>query len=102
MKEEFIKVCKEAGTKPKALGDVLGGIAIVIGETTNAEKFKTNILLSVIRRVIKMSDEYAFEIKYKGKPVPMDMVLAILKSLNPELPVKHYIEIFSMKKKEVT
>jgi len=49
-----------------------------------------------------MSDEYAFEIKYKGKPVPMDMVLAILKSLNPELPVKHYIEIFSMKKKEVT
>jgi len=41
MKDEFIKVCKEAGTKPKALGDVLGGIAIVIGETTNAEKFKT-------------------------------------------------------------
>jgi len=43
MKDEFIKVCKEAGTKPKALGDVLGGIAIVIGETTNAEKFKTEI-----------------------------------------------------------
>ena len=56
MDDEIIELVKRAGTDPKILSEVLGGIAVTIGETTKAKQSKFNLDVS--------AGGYSYKINY--------------------------------------
>ena len=56
MDDKTIELVKRAGTDPKTLSEVLGGIAVTIGETTNANQSKFDLDVS--------AGGYSYKIKY--------------------------------------